>query len=1465
MKFRISKKKLKGSITILLIIILIPCILLSGIIVDTSRVNIIKAEIASAGDLALNSALANYDTILKDVYGLFAMSQNESPEELKADIRAYFEKTLVSYGVTDAESAGNYLNTLLGDFNSLIGGTPSGDIKTLLGVEVPENDFTLVTPERSALSNPDVMRKQIVDYMKFRGPINFGLSIFDAVNSFTTIQDQSAVVEKQVAAQESMQDVTEGCKITIEGIREYDKNLKEINEGSLAARGVLNHSDGNAVPVMKYKEQLYRYRLDEDDDTLEKQWDASYERINRLIMCFLLKAPKTSSMYLKDQKKNQLSSYYVTGTGINTSGSGVSVGNYSLNNTLETAVSQFETQKSLIEGNPYKANAQKYNDYDFVKQSYVSYDGESIVKETEAAAIENYVEYEKFIQNADDAKVKYSDIKTIFEELLKLHKFYENAQKYLAKAEEEAKKEMDKAQEARDKAKAELAELESAKKAAEEAAKAAQTTPGTSNKKKSTSTPSNPPAPPSGPSQEEIDAKKSEVEQLEQDFNSKESIYNKAVAERENNTGQYKEACSQYEKLCINYIQDLNEYDRYQEAAKKTAQREITWIYEQFTQINSNLLWLTNSLEETAINLGTIKSAVDTYNNNVSSWSQANQNYTNANGNDTFSAANRSEIDSAHKNIDKEQVDRLIKYVDSIAEEYRILYNAINSTDSANFKYGDSKIFYIASLSEAENVAKKKKDALPEFVTKSDADTLFKEMYKEPVIEDVFCDLDLFLSLIEPKMVDNHFLQYLNGTYPPEEEATDSQKEDKAQYDQLLDNLKSDNSGESINDGDDYTANIVDGGESDSVTNNPLNYTYSGKTVSATNLPSADYAVYAKDKAAQTLSIGTSGDKIEASGGVKAANSSADSILSGIKNIASTSLENIYIINYIFENFSYNTMMQDLILDGEGIDKGADVEPIKAKSTLNDTSIVTKYTDRAVTLSNIPKNAYNNYLYGAEIEYIVYGNADAKRNVTSAKASIYAIRALFNMVYAFTNAEIRNETRSVGLMVQAATMGIVPYQVVQVVLQLALAFAESAIDLSALSNGLSVVVVKSEDTWNLSLKHATKVAGTFIADTASQYASHAISTAGEALQKVIDSGVDDIAASVTKLSDDLGAAARNEITKIVGQGFEFLENKLFDALDKISLHDFTGYDGTVREGIGYLQVPSVDEVTTVVEGYLNSAIDEFSNNLGTELTGIPLADNTLVPLIRDKGKALGEKFRDEVVQYIKDNYVVNQGETCNVTTLICRKMNEWQSKLTEEVISVFEDRSITTYIDGKVLEIAGEAKSSLDGYISGVTSDLSEQAAAEIKDKVTSFTNGFVDKYIPSSGSSNVGNSLSGGKNSESLSSIIKLSYKDYLMLFAFIEICFPEGSNKILARVSDVIQMNIQHASENGTFKHKKGKEFLMKDAFTYVGIDAKVDLNMLFIDMYLFRRTFDDGSGTFDTSLSKYGIVEYTGLQGY
>ena len=55
-----------GAVTIFLAIILVPCIVLTCVLTDVSRVQLVKATSASAADLALDSLLCRYDETLNE-------------------------------------------------------------------------------------------------------------------------------------------------------------------------------------------------------------------------------------------------------------------------------------------------------------------------------------------------------------------------------------------------------------------------------------------------------------------------------------------------------------------------------------------------------------------------------------------------------------------------------------------------------------------------------------------------------------------------------------------------------------------------------------------------------------------------------------------------------------------------------------------------------------------------------------------------------------------------------------------------------------------------------------------------------------------------------------------------------------------------------------------------------------------------------------------------------------------------------------------------------------------------------------------------------------------------------------------------------------------------------------------------------------------------------------------------------
>jgi hypothetical protein len=83
----------KGQVKVFLSIILIVVLVLSGVLIDGARIaageNNAKRSVASA----IKSALANYDSKLKNEYGLYSLSINDS-NELKKLILDYVNKNL---------------------------------------------------------------------------------------------------------------------------------------------------------------------------------------------------------------------------------------------------------------------------------------------------------------------------------------------------------------------------------------------------------------------------------------------------------------------------------------------------------------------------------------------------------------------------------------------------------------------------------------------------------------------------------------------------------------------------------------------------------------------------------------------------------------------------------------------------------------------------------------------------------------------------------------------------------------------------------------------------------------------------------------------------------------------------------------------------------------------------------------------------------------------------------------------------------------------------------------------------------------------------------------------------------------------------------------------------------------------------------------------------------------------------
>lgn len=159
----------RGAVSIFLILVLVPCIAISCIFVDLSRVQLSKSSAEASADLALNTLLTNYDADLSEYYGLIGSCQNI--EDFYTVSAEYFLRTISSQGLSDDEIhllAGVYANA-----------TSDDTIYDLLQVEcVSDNKTGLVSEvENANMGNPAMLKDAVVEFMKYRAPIEIATTL----------------------------------------------------------------------------------------------------------------------------------------------------------------------------------------------------------------------------------------------------------------------------------------------------------------------------------------------------------------------------------------------------------------------------------------------------------------------------------------------------------------------------------------------------------------------------------------------------------------------------------------------------------------------------------------------------------------------------------------------------------------------------------------------------------------------------------------------------------------------------------------------------------------------------------------------------------------------------------------------------------------------------------------------------------------------------------------------------------------------------------------------------------------------------------------------------------------------------------------------------------------------------------------------------------------------------------------
>ncbi len=223
----------RGSVTVFIMCILWAMLVFSFTVGDIARINLAVATARSDAALASNAALTSYDELLKDAYGMFANSK--SVDDLSKNVAQYYVTTMKATGIEPEN-----LNETYALIRQVINGAnvPS-DNENLLRMDTQEadngtvknSDGIVVEPIlASSISNPVIMKRQIVEYMKFRAPVNLVTGMLEKINVLKDLGNQSAATQQRVEYENSLNNVQNASDDAYNFLISYLNNIEEVCE-----------------------------------------------------------------------------------------------------------------------------------------------------------------------------------------------------------------------------------------------------------------------------------------------------------------------------------------------------------------------------------------------------------------------------------------------------------------------------------------------------------------------------------------------------------------------------------------------------------------------------------------------------------------------------------------------------------------------------------------------------------------------------------------------------------------------------------------------------------------------------------------------------------------------------------------------------------------------------------------------------------------------------------------------------------------------------------------------------------------------------------------------------------------------------------------------------------------------------------------------------------------------------------
>lgn len=219
-------EKSRGSITVFVALILVPTVFFSGFLVDLARLKLYGNQAVMTADNYGEAVLTQYDNLLKELYGLFAVTQGTDGANAIAQLDELQKYVQSSFNPSDHTVSWEYMQSVLGQ-TAYDGFMPYKDAEISLDYEVVKE---------ANLGTPEVLGTQIGDFMQFRIAqqlLGDGSELLDTVASVQNMENNAKLIDKKLELDKEAEKMYELAREYYEIVRDftaYPEYIRGIND-----------------------------------------------------------------------------------------------------------------------------------------------------------------------------------------------------------------------------------------------------------------------------------------------------------------------------------------------------------------------------------------------------------------------------------------------------------------------------------------------------------------------------------------------------------------------------------------------------------------------------------------------------------------------------------------------------------------------------------------------------------------------------------------------------------------------------------------------------------------------------------------------------------------------------------------------------------------------------------------------------------------------------------------------------------------------------------------------------------------------------------------------------------------------------------------------------------------------------------------------------------------------------------